>query len=632
QDPQAGKIVISIDEGQRFMAGDVLVTGTKTIDAAWLAQELSPAGEADGPRPAVKKKGVCWPIGKPAWFDPESLVTLRRRVETLLSERGLVLANFTLEAKPDPEQGLATLVIDFHDEGVPAKIGEIQVTGNDRSSREQVLRFLDLQTGMLLTQDVTDRINDRLTNSGRFLKSHFKTLLPTKAGEPLRLQINVSEYDQAPPLDQPLSREEKALVRFSRWARQFEDGDDDFLLQITSEEGVLELVVSPRHGILAQVRGVHDGDDASQAAPFQFAYLATDDEIGMFSLKRQRKIAAIPPPSRLIANLEVEIHDDQPPFEGQGQLKAGLGMRPKTGAGRHFVVGIKQTAAAALALAHLEDSHCTWEGDVLKVEYGDRCLRIDATTGRIIELLFPTTPEPDEGQWRFTVSQGEFQRRAAAIKLAAADFPNEADAAMPMSCVSKFLYDEVLAWNMLADDPDFRRGVTIGRKVTDLGLFEPLDEVLAAACRPAPARDEFSVPVALWAGDEVEDDLSRLVRRCALGWGIPAGDGLLPRDTWAWHLWREMTFHYAQLAKTAGEQAGGVQPLGGWGAVACLVMSQLTPGADDATSAALASEGLQRLTLDEFRRDYAALLDHESFLGRYVWKLVEVVRGLDDED
>ena len=699
QDPKPSKIIISIDEGQCFMAGEVRVTGTKTIDATWLAQELTPAaeppladGQAHGPRSKAKKQGVRWPTGKPAWFDAVSLGALRRRVETLLSERGRVLANFTLEAKPDADQGSAPLAITFDDEGVPAKIGEILVTGNKRSSRERLLRFLDVQPGMLLTRDVTDRINDRLTNSGRFVKSNFKTLLPKKAGEPLKLQINVTEYDQAPPLDKPLSREEEVLVRFSRWARQFEDGDDDLLLQFTGEVDV-QLIISPRHGILALVRGLPDGADANQAAlkqrvnidadgslasddssdglgdladvqqtlqaagfslvsgtfpsaaanepgaepaPIQFAYLATENEIGIFSLKRQRKLMSVPPPSPLIAGLDVEIHGHQPPFEGRGRLMTGLGLSSQTKRGkqRHVRVRIKQAAAAALALAHLKDSHCTWEGDVLRVDYGDRCLRIDAATGRLVEFLAPLR-EPDEGQLRFTVAHGEFGRRAEAIKLAAADFPNDADAARPLSCVCKFLCDEVLAWKALADDPEFKQGATIGGKVTDLGLFEPLDELLVAACLPARARDEFTVPVAnLEGNDEAADDLSRLLRTCALAWGIPMGDRLLPRDTWAWHLWREMTFRYAQVGRKSGFRPGsGVQqPSGGRGAVACLVISQLVPGADEAISAALAREGLQRLSLEEFQHDYSALLDQESFLGRYVWKLTEIVRGLDDED
>jgi hypothetical protein len=355
----------------------------------------------------------------------------------------------------------------------------------------------------------------------------------------------------------------------------------------------------------------------------------------MYSLKRQRKIVSVPPPSRLFAILDVEIHGHQLPFKGQGTLMTGLMMRTKAKEGneRQFRVRIVQAAAAALALAHLEDSHCTWEGDVLRVDYGDCCLRIDAATGRIVEFLTPMM-EPDEGELRFTVAQGEFERRAEEIKVAAADFPNEADAARPLSCVCKFLCDEALAWQVLADDPDYKQGATIGGKVTDLGLFEPLDELLVAACLPAPARDEFSIPVAKLAGnDEATEDFSRLLRKCALAWGIPMGDRLLPRDSWAWHLWREMTLHYAQVGKSGFRPGSGVQqPSGGRGAVACLVISQLVPGADEANSAALASEGLKRLSLDDFRRDYSAILDRESFLGRYVWRIAEVIRGLDEED
>ena len=643
-DHESGKVTITIDEGQRFTAGEVRVTGTKTIDALWLSQVLTPAtiskldsvGQADGPWPNRKMEAACWPVGKPARFDKGSVDELRRRIESLLlADQGRMLAKFTLDAKPDANEGVAPLVIHFSDEGVPAKVGKIEITGNKRNSHEQMLVFLELRPGMVLTDDVTVRINDRLRNSGRFLQSNVKTILPKKGGEPLKFRIDVTECDLLPPLDKALSREEKTLVRFSSWARQFENGDEELILEISSALGAQELIVSPRHGILATVRGVPSTVKPAEAAvPFQFAYVATDDEIGLFSFIRGRKVISVPPPSPLFANLEFEVHDRHLPLEGQGTFMAGLGMssKAKQRSEGHFRVRINQVAAAALAIAHLENAQCTWEGDVLRVEYRDRCLRIDEKTGRIVELLLPTRNEPGEAHWRFSVAQGEFQRRLEVIKAATDDFPNDADDTRPLSCACKFLCDEALAWSFLTADPQVRRGIEIARKVCDLRLFEPLDELLAAACRPSPARNEFSIPQANLRDEETTSDLSQLIRMFAMCWGIPIGDHLLPHNTWVWNLWREKTFQYAQLRMPEGIEAPGFIPPPGTGAVGRLVTCLIVSTEANATSLSVAKDGLQRLSLDDFRRDYTVLLDQKSLLGRYVCRLADVIRTLDEDD
>jgi hypothetical protein len=621
-DAAANNVVISIDEGQRFMAGELRVTGAKAIDAGWLVDELTPA-----PKPAqvaegrdakaaanVGKKGVCWPIGKPVPSDVE-LDRLHRRIEELLADRGLAEASFTF--KMILEDGVATLEVDFSDEGVPATIGKIELRGNERNSREDLLAFLEVKPDMLLTRDLCERMQDRLTNSGRFVKSSVKTVQPKYAGNPLKLQIWVTEYDQAPHLGQPLSREEAALVRFSHWVRHFDEGDDDLLVEFTDGTRGVETVISPRQGILGVVHGPLPGDAPEVApVPFQWAGVVTEDLVGLYSMRRHRKISAAPPPSPLIVRLELAIHAATPPFDGQGAFRFGLGLdaEAKNGSRRHVQVKLKQTAVAALALAHLPGAQCSWNGDILTVRYNDRLLRIEDGSGRMLELSVTKEAGAPWSDVRLTTARGEFDRRLTAIEAAAADLPNEADEARPLSCVCNFACEEALALPLEAALPDARRAFVTFNKLVDLGLFEPIDGLLAEVCVPNQDRDKFSIPKDDDNTGDLDDfarlvaDRAKLRRAACINWGMPVGDYLLPRDTWAWRLWRETMFCHAEVGQAESAESTNAASTCDTGALGCLLSSLISQPSANGDTSSFANAGLERVSLEEFRRDYLALL------------------------
>jgi hypothetical protein len=175
------------------------VTGAKAIDAAWLAAELKETTERPSNRSTdTDEDAPHWPIGKPAWFDSVSLDWLHKRVAELVNERYPSCPHFTVKAVPEVENGVAVLVIEFSNDEGPVTIGEIEVEGNSRNSREDLLAFLEVRPGMLLTHEVMDRIDDRLANCGRFISSSCTVEPPAENSASTTLLISVTEYDQAP--------------------------------------------------------------------------------------------------------------------------------------------------------------------------------------------------------------------------------------------------------------------------------------------------------------------------------------------------------------------------------------------------------------------------------------------------
>ena len=554
------KVVLTINEGPRFMAGEIRVTGTRTIDPAWLIEQLTPVADAVPQGGAVvtwspvkKNNGMRWPIGKPAWFDATSLGRLRERVETLLADLGRKAADFTLDVMPEPTHGVAPLVIRFQHEGRPATIDEIEIIGNKRNSRDDVLAFLDVRPGMLFTREVRERIDERLIHSGRFTKSNVKNFRPTKPGEPFKLRISLTEYVHAPLLTKPLSREEAALVRFSQWVRHFDEGEDDLLVQFSDAERTWELVVSPRHGVLALVRsGVIGNSPNAENLSFESAFVVGEQKFGAYSSARRQKFSAVAMPAPLVVLLTVTIHGGPLKFDGKCSMTTGIQVHSDFKRDRrHIKPQLRLTAVAALALAHLDDSRCTWGGGTLRVDYAGRYLRIDERTGRLIDQV---VYEPDGPRTRTMVAQGEFERRSREIDAATVGFTEVADVLGPWTKACEFFCDEVLIWLPTTDRSQARRLVTVCRTLVDRGLFAPLDRLLVEAFGSGQHQAEFSIPTRE-RFDDVTKDMAFIVRVFAKFFGIRLGNALWPEESWTCDWWREATLAAAGTRDSAHELA-----------------------------------------------------------------------------
>ena len=68
---------------------------------------------------------------------------------------------------------------------------------------------MDLKPGMELSSQLVARIEDRLWRAARFL-SYKVSLGSPDAGGRVPLQIELAEYDEAPPLEQAFSPTEQA--------------------------------------------------------------------------------------------------------------------------------------------------------------------------------------------------------------------------------------------------------------------------------------------------------------------------------------------------------------------------------------------------------------------------------------
>ncbi len=421
-DGAADQLVAEIDEGPQYLAGELKIEGLDASLADRLRDDLTggmaPAeGEpqatptnhsGESAAPANKKRTV-WATGKPAQLDRYSQNWMRERTDAMLKDSGYLRPQFTLELSPDRQRRTVELKVGFTELGSPEQLEELTVLGNEKFPRDEILEFLDMQPGTRLTREVREQIEKMLAQSGRFTKAKAGVSEAEVPGKRLWTWVDVAEYAKAPPLLQPLSREEQALITLSQWLRDFPQGDDDVTIEAEIDQYAIETVVSPRLGVLLFVRDRGDAD-AKQPGPLKWAFVTSDDQIGFYSMPRGRKLVAIPTPAPLVANVELKLHDGPPKLKGRSQFMFGLGMASagKRSRRRHCEFRFTDSPVSLLSLAHEYDSKLRWEGDVLTVEYKERLLKFDGKTGRLIEFV---SHDEDEG-CRLTAAKGQFKAQA----------------------------------------------------------------------------------------------------------------------------------------------------------------------------------------------------------------------------
>ncbi len=660
-----GKLWTRIHEGEQFANGEISVAGNRRIDAEKMKADLTEWKTRElRPRP-------LWRTTEAASFGPESEARLTLRALESVNDQGFYWTRLKAKVEPDRSAKRATLSIEISDEGQLSALSDVAFAGNERDSREALIDYLALDASAPLTRELRHRIERQLLDSGRFVQVHWELGEPEERNASWRPRLALQEYEQAPPLDAPLSREEAALLKLAEWFRRFEESDEEILFQ---SGGETFLVFSPQRGFVVSVKESLDDAAASDRQGFDYAIVMDEKRVGLYSSSQRRKAVAEPPPSPVTGEAVLRVIGGPPKWASQGEIKLGAGLSTETHKGyrRHMKVRVELTAAAALSVLRKHKASCRWDGDVLCLEWDNCRLRANALTGQLVEYVIKAKSSAGGNDAEIStvrvVQPGEFERQLRKLDGVSADWPNVADPLRPLTCLGEFLCCEMQRFaaeleryaghrlgdlNEEDDDPRWtelqkevheelaasfrehclrkRRGYAALRKAISLGMLEPFDELMCQAMRRPVER--FSIPSPLFhLRARSLDEFRSAAWELAPIFGVRIGNFLFPVDGWMNAAWRQGLLAVAEnrtalLARLQTVMHHKIGPLSG------LATAELLRSCDaDFESSMYAIQGSRNRSAVAFRDECRELVKGEGFASQVLLKTAAAIRQLDATD
>lgn len=634
---QTRRVAVQIDEGPRYRAGEVRLTGAAPLTAgdllAWLAAPPTAASDEQRvhwqPEPGLDagdslNEKAIWLPGEPARISPWSRRQLLRQVQLAFAERGFFFPKLKLEILPLPAQGAAELVVEVRDQGPPGFLGPIEVVGLQRNSPEQVLHYLELTAGQHLDRVGLARLQAQLYESARFALIDAQPVAPETPGAPIKLVLKLVEMADAPPLGQPFSPEEQALLKLRSWLiEQVGSGRDDLTvslrdttaglrtarLVLSARGGALRLDVSDPgralgDGVFSRLRklaGVGPKEPPAERTECLLGLEMTNESAAFYSPLRRRKFATAPGNKQLGLRLALRPDPRQP-----RRLAISLDPRVRArGAAQTQPVAfeLELSPAACVALAHLSEAPAKVVQGVLRVETKSLRLESDAASGRLLRAVVNDARQTQQAS--VSVGQGQLERAAAELRRAAGNFRNDYDPRRPDAALAAFAICELAhlgrAWEGLEAVGD-TAGFDVWQGLLHAYFLPDLDDRPAAPTQ----RDEYFIP-------SEPSSLEHRPRHENALW-LAAGPlnwcrRLFPAESWPCRLSRAAVFYLAGRDGEARQELVRVDRSDQTGPLGYLASTVASLMIEPAMTRRMAAHGLEKSAITDFRRDYLLLLE-----------------------
>jgi hypothetical protein len=651
-DRKAGRLVMNVAEGRRSMAGKIEVEGAGSIQVADLVQKLTTPRLKDrdksqrhvAMRVTDKESGnkaelsqisetkdydpPIWDKGKPAHLDRQTQQGRHKEIEDALADLGYLSTKFNVETTVDANGVSATLRIRFFDAGVQVVLDQVDVVGNRKNSRQEILDYLGLKDGEPIDRAECPYLRERLWLSGRFTKCELKPMPVFWHDAKQRLKIDVTEYEKAPRLSERLSPAEEAMLKCRKCLLDSSNWDGDLVYR--DKPANYEIVISPTHGSLfVQYENAAPG----KSPPLVRAVAAAVDEIGAYNAASGKEYAFSPRGKRVILDLRMILSNDRKDWdEGTPvRLMFGTGLNDNRGDSAPLPFELKLTLdpATALALADEYKAKCTVADNVITVRSTSHLWRLDATSGRVLEACRCAEDGKEPGV-RITFEKGAFDRRLREIQAVAAHYANTYDPQRAFTTAGQFLAADEGIWNGFAAlnneaekkvDP---RVLRMARKLLAAGILAPLDIVINK-WSPRDENSKFKIH------NDNSFDRNGLAGFCAQCL-LYVSNAMFPRDSWPWTLTQEAALSAVGKGLHSQAEIFELYASEESGPICCLAAGTFALWNNPAMAREFAAKGLRKLRLEDFRKDYRFLLQPNHPISIYVNEVAAALCALDDDE
>jgi ankyrin repeat protein len=668
-DPKTIKVLVKVTEGPRFKAGKIEVVGAKASSAAALIRWFTTAAERSPYEQTVKtvtsttplkqrEEGDAWDIaatasvtshshpglnlpgktqrpdapmwitGDPANFSAAWTIEAQQQVETCLAEQGFFFPKVKVEIQRDPLSGIASLLITLTSEGPPGVIGAIHVSGMQRHSADEIIRFLQLREGMPLSAERLTTARRSLLDSGRFWDAEIapeRTGVAPVSNPRVDLQIALKEQPGVPPLSEPLSPVQQALMRMCEWLEQFPSRDEDIQMTLNRPAGLpfdVDFIVSPKHGLLINNAKLQVG------SPMSAGVLVSEESVQLCAWDSGSKLAV---PRESGAKFFLHLLPDKSGGTNRFSLTAGAGLTgttssPSTNAGPHWLeFDIQLSRAAFLDLPTRQGYAGRLEGGQLLLSNDAFSLRAEANTGRLLELNVGTNQSSINlrfGVPVWTQASRDFTRRAAPLT-------NTYAPGRRIASFLTFAATEAARWRLMSEtnsnaSPEQRtRALAAVRKLLNPEFLPPLDRFFGGN-----ETNAFIVP-----SDELDQKMAlNSVATIFGGFAFQISGDLFPKYSWPWTVARESAFVLLSQGRYTDVELERLYGSDDTGPIGCLMIARLLRTLESPTSSKFAVQGLVRLHREDFLKDCDLFLRGDSGLARTFAKLAEVLRTLPEDE
>jgi hypothetical protein len=667
-DTGSQRVRVQVEEGPRYKTGRIrFVGGAKAISDAKVQEhllEVLSEGEVVEGFDQTNLNKVLWKKGTYAPFDEGATEEMKDRLMAELANLNFYKPTLQVSVVPMSSSREGDLVVEMVDEGLKGTIDDVGYfyPNDDKKNPDaEMEQYLGLTPGMPLRANLTTVITNRLWLTGRFLRQE-ASLVPLPGEGHFRLELDLEDLEEAPPLRQSLSTNESTVLKLCDWLNQFPRHPEDLVFTLRAEQKdkrVLDVdLVLSKFGFAWVLR---DGDSGRQHK-FAYAIVASSNSVSYYAGWRQRKLITS---LRGKVTALVSLLPDpklKPPQRYTLTIAAGVSNEESE---QPIDMSLRVAPVKFLEIAHSEKARYSVSGTELAAvfptpeeEFGPVKVGIDMKTGRLNYCRFEARTNELHLMMEARSEPGGYNRLVSEVSTASATFPNDYVTNYPKSSWLGFVLSDLLESGVLESDvlssiiaraDSEQRAQTLAMQSRQIrsvlnrlkaalgkpdlaACLHPFEDKLNKAFGTEGAPQgagpvDFYIPL---APSPAQNSMTMLMSMVAT-YLIDKSD-LWPWNSWPWTLAREAGFTLAgqnpytgaELEKLFTSKQTG--PLGCWAAAALLARLN-APLAEK-----FARRSLEQLTLDRVEMDVSTILAPENAAGQVVSEALSELGQLNESD